>query len=236
MIKAIILAAGIGERLGPLTIDRPKCLLELRGKTIISRQLRLLEGHDVTDVTVVTGYLGETIRSALGERVKYKDFPGYAGTNNLLTLHHCQDLLEGQLVVLFSDVITEKQALGRCLASPHDFALLVDLEANRTDTMRVRLRDGLIVDIGGHIPAPEGDGNFIGIAKFSAKATTFLRAELRAMAEEGRFANAYYTQALPRIAALGQPVNPVPLDGARWFEIDTVADYEAACQESFYDV
>ena len=119
MIKAIILAAGIGERLGSLTIDRPKCLLELRGKTIISRQLRLLKSHDVTDVTVVTGYLGETIRSALGDRVKYKDFPGYAGTNNLLTLHHCQDLLEGQLIILFSDVIIEEQALGRCLTSPH---------------------------------------------------------------------------------------------------------------------
>jgi choline kinase len=234
-MKAIILAAGMGQRLGPVAIERPKCLLKLRGETIVSRQLKLLAAHGVSDVTIVTGHLGEKIRAALGDRVSYAVYPDYAGTNNLMTLHHCRDLLEGDALILFSDVLTEARAIGRCIASPHDFALLVDLGVNRPDTMRVKRTNGLIADIGSHISVPEGDGNFIGIAKFSAAGTQRLRQELQDMVRERGFEGAYYTQALPRLASAGCSVNAVPLDGARWFEIDSQADYESALEETFYD-
>ncbi len=233
-MKAIILAAGIGQRLRPFTLERPKCLLELRGETIVSRQLRLLEAHGVSDVTLVVGHLGEKIRAALEDRVSYAFYPDYVNTNNLMTLHHCLDLLEGDALILFSDVLTEARAIGRCIASPHDFALLVDVGVNRPDTMRVKLTSGLIVDIGSHIAVREGDGNFIGIAKLSAAGTARLRLELQAMARERGFEGASYAQALARLASTGCPVHAVPLDGARWLEIDSQADYESALDETFY--
>ena len=61
MTKAIILAAGLGSRLRPLTYNKPKCLIELFGETLLSRQLRVLEGCGVDDVLVVGGYLADEI-------------------------------------------------------------------------------------------------------------------------------------------------------------------------------
>ncbi len=233
--KAIILAAGTCGRLGALTADRPKCLLELRGQALIARQLMQLYRHEIQDVTVVTGYLGEKIHAFLKDRVEYRTYPHFSETNNLHTLYYCRDLLSGDLLILFSDVLTEDRALSSCLANRHDFALLVETSEVRPGTMRVRLDGGLVTDIGSHIPVSSGDGNFIGIAKYSARATALLKAEIEAAVRQRGFDEAYYTQVLPMIAQAGHLVNAVPLNGARWFEIDTIEDYERAQRETFYD-
>ena len=233
--KAIILAAGTSSRLGTLTANLPKCLLPLRGQPLIDWQLLQLEHHGVRDVTVVTGYLGDRIQAYLKDRVAYRTYSNYAKTNNLHTLCDCRDLLSGDVLVLFSDVLTEDRALSSCLASHHDFALLVETSEVRPDTMRVRLDGDLVTDIGSHIPVSEGDGNFIGMAKYSARASKLLSTELEVAVRHGGMEKAYYTQVLPKIARASHPVNGVPLQGARWFEIDTAGDYETAQSEAFYE-
>lgn len=233
-MKAIILAAGCGTRLHPITLDRPKCLLEVRGRSLLHHQLDLLAACGVEEITVVIGYQGEKIRNAFGDRLGYWEYPGYAFTNNLYTLHHARHLLAGDTLVLFSDVLVTQARLEACVRSPADFALLVDTDHNYPGTMRVRRRGDHVVDIGGHIPPSEGDGNFIGIAKFSAAGAARLRGELEAMAATGGHRGDYYTAALPRLAAAGTPISVVPMAGAPWIEIDDLETYEAACQMDFW--
>ena len=182
----------------------------------------------------MTGHLGDKIRACLRDRVAYRNYPHASRTNNLHTLHYCRDLLSDDLLILFSDVLVEDRALSSCLDSRHDFALLVETAEVRAGTMRVRLDGDLITDIGGHIPVSLGDGNFIGIAKCSARAAALVKAELEIAVRGQGAEQAYYTQVLPKIAQAGHPVNAVPLDGARWFEIDTIEDYEGAQREAFY--
>jgi choline kinase len=233
-VNAIILAAGLGSRIASLTGGRPKCLLPLHGRTILEWQLALLERSGIDRVTVVVGHDEAAIRAVALDRVSYATYPHYARTNNLYTLQFCGHLLEGPVVVLFADVLVAADAFARCATGAADAALLVDTGQRRADTMRVRLANGRVEDIGAHVPVSAADGNFIGVAKFSARGSGCLRAELNRMVAESGFDHAYYTQALPRLAAAGQAIEIVPVAAAGWCEIDTEDDYRRARDGSFY--
>lgn len=233
-MKAIILAAGLGSRLSSLSAGRPKCLLELHGKTVLRHQLDLLASCGVRDVTVVTGFEAGQIQTEVEGKADSVYYPDFASTNNLLTLHHCRRLLAGDVVLLFSDVLLSRRSLRECVENPADFALLVDTSRCLAGTMRVRVEGGAVTDIGPHIPPAGAGGNFIGIAKYSARGSELLAGELAAMASEGGFTDAYYTAALPRLAARGNRLEGVDVAGSEWIEIDTAEDYRAALGSSFY--
>src|SRR6476661_9033980 len=104
-MKALILAAGVGSRLTDLTSGKPKCLLELHGKSILRHQLDLLAACDVSEITIITGFGAELIHAEAQERATFVYYPNFATTNNLLTLHYYRHLLEGDVTVLFADVL-----------------------------------------------------------------------------------------------------------------------------------
>jgi phosphoenolpyruvate phosphomutase len=186
------------------------------------------------DVVVVTGYMSEMIRATFGDEVRYCKYPSFTSTNNLYTLHHCRELLDEDIVILFSDVLISRESLVSCVENPYDLAILVDTSRVLEGTMRIKLKDGMVIDLGGHIPPSAGDGNFIGIAKFSAQGAALLRRELEDMVLEGRYQGSYYTATLPRLAAAGHAVHSVPLNGAPWIEIDEPSQYDAARDMDFY--
>jgi choline kinase len=233
-VNAIILAAGLGSRLAPLTDGRPKCLLPLHDRTILEWQLALVASCGLERVTIAVGYREAAIRAVAGARVEYATCPRYAETNNLHTLQHCGHLLDADLMILFADVLVTRDSFARCAASASDCALLVDTAQRRPDTMRVRLVNGAVEDIGAHVTVAEADGNFVGIAKFSTRGATRLRRELDRLVLEGGFEGAYYTHALPRLAASGITIDVVPTGDDAWCEIDDQDDYRRAAAESFY--
>jgi len=233
-MKGIILAAGLGSRLSGLTSGRPKCLLELRGKPILLYQLDLLAACGITDVTIVTGFAGEHVQTYATGRASCAHYPDFASTNNLRTLNYCQHLLAGDVLLLFSDVLLSRQSLQECTNSSSDFALLVDTSRCLEGTMRVRIVGGAVTDIGQHITPADGDGNFIGIAKFSAHGSNLLAGELRRMVAAGDCTNAYYTAALQSLAAAGNRLDGIDLSGSPWLEIDTMEDYLTAQEKTFY--
>jgi choline kinase len=227
-MRALILAAGVSSRLNPRTLRMPKCLLEVGGKAIIHHQLALLRGSGIEDITVATGFQADVLRSAVGDAVSYRHSPKYATTNNLCTLHSCRDLLSGELVILFSDVLVTPDAFARCVSSAHDYALLTDTAVCLAGTMRVRRNGHQIIDLGTHIPVEDGHGTFVGIARFSAKAATRLGAELDCMMAQGDCSRELYTRAVARLAAAGEAVQAIPVAGEPWIEIDTEDDYRRA--------
>lgn len=233
-MKGIILAAGLGSRLGNLTSGKPKCLLELHRKPLLLHQLDLLAACGITEVTIVTGFAAEHIQSEVKGRAECVYYPNFAATNNLLTLYYHRQLLAGDVLLLFSDVLLSREGLQDCINHPGDFALLVDTSRCLEGTMRVCLAGGAVTDIGSHISTAEGDGNFIGIAKYSAQGSRLLADELERMVATSDFTAAYYTAALARLAAGGHRLDGVHLNGRPWIEIDTVEDYLTAQSNTFY--
>jgi choline kinase len=233
-MNSLILAAGLGSRVSSLTAGKPKCLLELHGKTILQHQLNLLAACSVTKVTIVTGFGAELIQAHAQGRADFVHYPDFASTNNLLTLHHCRQLLNDELVLLFADVLLTRQALQDCINCRADFALLVDTSRSLPGTMRVRVSENAVSNIGPHIPAPEGDGNFVGVARFSEQGAKLLAAELDQIVAERRCESAYYTDALASLAAKGHRLEAVNVDAGSWLEVDDEADYLAARGRTFY--
>ena len=81
-MKAIILAAGMGKRMHPLTSNCPKCLLPLNGKTIIEHQISLLEYHNIDKIEIITGYESKKIEKNVKNKAQYFYYPDYNTTNN----------------------------------------------------------------------------------------------------------------------------------------------------------
>ena len=102
---ALLLAAGLGARLAPLTNSRPKCLVSVAGTPILERLMRALDGHGIERLVIVAGYRAEMIRAYLGESfggiaVEYVVSPLFATTNTLYSLWLARDLIDEPLLVL----------------------------------------------------------------------------------------------------------------------------------------
>ncbi|MAG08772.1 hypothetical protein CMO89_04815 [Candidatus Woesearchaeota archaeon] len=227
-MKAIILAAGRSTRLYPITLSMPKCLLKVGEKTIIERQIDNLTEIGIKDILVVTGYLKEEIEGFLKDRVRYAFFPDFAKTNNLHTLYSIRDELDSDFICLFSDVLLGKEPLMELMNNDDDFCLLVHNKEVLEGTMRVKIKNGSVYDIGGHIPPEEGEANFIGVAKFSKKAAKLLAEEMEGMIKGENHINDYYTMALPGLAEKGYKISFINMDDKPWIEIDTKDDLDRA--------
>ena len=102
-MKAIILAAGTSSRLYPITLDTPKCLLEVAGRSIIDRQLEALKEFGIEDIVLVIGYKAEVIREHLADKVRYRYFDNFDKTNNLHTLLSAKDELDQEILCLLAE-------------------------------------------------------------------------------------------------------------------------------------
>ena len=185
----------------------------------------MLNDAGIHDLVIVTGYHKERIKSLIGDRAQYFNYPDFTTTNNLYTLRHCRELLDRPTVLMFSDVVVEYTVLDGLLSARSEFVLLVDTSKNRPGTMRIRLDRGSLTDIGQNVLTAGGHGNFIGIMAMSAQGALRLKEELEDMAQEGGFMDHYYTKALPRLVRKGATLKIQSVAGVCWFEVDTISDY-----------
>ena len=231
-VTAIILAAGRGSRMAPLT-SGPKCLLPLHGRPLLHHQLDLLARCGIDDVVVVTGFEAAAVRAAAEGRARFVHAPDYASTNNLATLRGCRELLVGEVVVAFADVLVSADDLRRLVDDARDLVLLVDPSVRRDGTMRIRHENRSILDVGPHISPERGTGSFVGVARLGPGGSAALAAELAVMAGPA-FADRYYTDAVANLARAGRRVSFVTTAPGRWIELDTPEDAASAAAETFY--
>lgn len=230
-MRAIILAAGLGSRLRGHT-QSPKCLLPLQGKSLLQHQMDALERLGVDDVHVILGYRNEEVRRVLPAHVKCHIYEAYERTNNLWTLGSFQELLAGTCLVLFADVRVSFNALSDLVHSGSEIALLADGRQCLGGTMRVVVKGEILVDLGSHIPVEQGDGNFIGIAKFGPRATAALAARLRQCMNAKERYQDYYTVVIPELAR-SMPAHVIWMSGRPWVEIDDEKDLSKASDIAF---
>ena len=122
-MNAIILAAGQGKRLASLTKNKPKCMINLFGKTLLEWQVSIFKKCGITDISVVTGYRSELIDLPGLEFFQNKKFET---TNMVESLFCASEKLNKSTIVSYGDIIFEKRILNKLLESKHDFSVVID--------------------------------------------------------------------------------------------------------------
>jgi choline kinase len=238
-VKAVILAAGSSTRLYPLTLEKPKCLLDVGGKTLLQHQLDALTECEVSEIVLVIGYLSDLILEAVEQitpsyivPISAIHNPHYADTNNLYSLWVAREKLIGKpFVCLHADVLFHPGILQKCLESPAEICLVVDRQI-REETMKVAISSGRITNVGKAIRPEDVSGTFLGIAKCSAEAGCAVLGEADALVELGQ-TNVYFTAAIERLIEKGYEVGFSLTDGLPWTEIDFLEDLERARTEIY---
>lgn len=243
-MQAIILAAGMGKRLGDLTQNNTKCMVKVNGVTLIERLLRQLEKvrtpEPLSKIVIVTGYEGKKLQefvSTLGIMcpVEYVDNPIYATTNNIYSLYLAKDYLLAEDSLLFeSDLIFEDSVIDCIVQNPYPSLALVDKFESWMDGTVVTLdeEDNIKRFIPGSKFSYEATEEYyktVNIYKFSKEFSCshyvpFLAAYSKALGN-----NEYYEQVLRVIALLDKPeIKALRLNGEAWYEIDDVQDLDIA--------
>lgn len=246
-MKAIILAAGMGTRLGRYTEGLPKGMLEFGGKSLIERQVEVLRKVGVDDIVIVKGYMPDKINIP---GVKYYVSEDYANTNMVESLFCAESEMDDDVIVCYSDIIYEEKVIRKVLGSNADVGVCVDDDywdywSARMDNPKEDMEslvidsDGEIVDLGDtSCLRNKAKYRYVGLIKFSKKGVE----DLKRVYYENRkrffdddepwlrsksFKKAYMTCMLQALINDGCKVEPIVISRG-WMEFDNVEDYEKA--------
>jgi L-glutamine-phosphate cytidylyltransferase len=233
-MRAVILAAGRGSRMGALAEERPKCLVELAHKPLIRRQIAALRSGGVSTIGIVRGYLANSINI---EDVAYFENPRWAQTNMVMSLVAAAAWLRSDSVVIsYADIFYASDVVRDLAASPGDLVVsydcnwrnlwtrrfvdpLSDAETFRTDA------SGGLIDIGRRTTQIDDiEGQYMGLLKFTPQAWRAVEALLSTVDAKTRDAMDM-TTLLRALLESGFPIKTVGITG-QWGEIDSSGDLE----------
>ena len=231
-VVAIILAAGVGSRIRPLTDNCPKSLLKVGEETILNRMLENIQANGIHEVVFVLGYLEEQIKS----HVK-NEFPSlnthfirndlYAETNTGYSLMLALDLIKDSAFVKFdADVVFENEILENLLDCQYADCLCVDKNIN-LDAEEIKViigDDNRVVKASKTVNPKDAAGESIGIEKISSKTAKLLLKELQIMMDDKKNYQEYYEGAYERLIDKNIPFYALDISGSKWTEIDTKED------------
>ncbi len=243
-MKAIILAAGKGERLLPLTKDKPKCMVKLFNKTILEHQIETFRSCGINEIIVITGYLSDQINIP---NLKYYRNSKYDSTNMVETLFCCKNEIKNSIIVSYGDIIYEKIILESLIKDTSDICVIIDKEWKKlwkirsndpiNDAESLEIKNNKIMSIGQKINSiDEPDGQYIGLMKFQGKGIEQLLSTYEILKEESKKNNGFYkknkkfkqmymTDLLQTIIDLKYDVKPLIISSG-WLEIDTSNDHK----------
>lgn len=246
-MKVIILAAGRGVRLHPLTRDKPKCLVKLFGKSILEYQIECFKSCGINNIIIVRGYLDDKITFPNMIYVKNKKF---RKTNMIYSLFCAETFFKNSnsLIVSYGDIIFEKRILKKLLSSKEDFSVVIDQNWKKywntrftdplSDAESLRInKNGHITDIGKKVKSMEEiNGQYIGLMKFQGNAINKIRKKydyLKKMSLKGEnllnsntvFEKSFMTEFLMYLINSGEKIKAVQIKNG-WLELDSINDYK----------
>lgn len=226
-MKAVIVAAGRGKRMGNLTDNIPKPLLKLGKDVLISRSVKILKKNRIDEIYIVVGYLKEKIEEALGSRCNYIFNPFWKMTNNMLSLWFAKPFVRGEnFLYLHGDLVYEKILIKKFLQyKKGNLSLLVDHREVDREAMKVRVKNGKFIESKKEIPIKEAYGEWIGITYFSKKGSKAFFDIVDAIASDPENFMKYDTFAFTSMARNGLDVRVVNSNPHFWKEIDFEEDY-----------
>lgn len=232
-MDAIILSAGRGSRLLPLTEARPKCLLPVGSTTVLSHQLDALQRAGITRTTVVTGFMPALVEDEVSGRsgpmsVDTLFNPFFQVADNLASCWMARDAMADDFLLINGDTIFEDALLERVLepaAGPIQVTIDKKPEYD-SDDMKVSLDGECLTAIGKTLPAERTNGESIGMLRFSGEGPALFVAKLEQMMRTGDGVSAWFLKAIDHIAKSGGEVMTRSIEGRTWSELDTEEDYQ----------
>lgn len=234
-MKAIILSAGKGSRLGPLTEKSPKCLLQLGPNTLLGWQVEMLHAAGVSSVCVVTGFETRQVEAEV-ERLARPDLvmrtllnPFYHIADNLATCWMTRGEMQDDFILLNGDTLIDAEIVRRLIAAPPaPITVTVDhKDAYDDDDMKVQIEQGRVLNVSKKLDRAIVSAEAIGMIRFRADGARAFVDELEAAIRTDTGLQAFY---LASVAKLCQRlhVTAASIKGLRWCEVDFPKDYDAA--------
>jgi choline kinase len=223
-MKAIIMAAGIGSRLKDISNNKPKCLIEKEGETLIERSVSLLQSRGISEISVVTGYKSELVHQTLQARVKYFHNPYFAVTNSIASLWLAREWLCDDVLLMNADLYYEETVLDLILEETNCAVMLSDSTRIDDADFRFCVRGNRILKAGKKLSAQDTDGEYVGIVRIDKRFIEPFRVRLEEMIKAGDFRN-WWEGVLYAFVDDGIDIFHKDVDGAFWTEVDHVGDY-----------
>jgi choline kinase len=241
-MKGVILAAGLGMRLRPVTNFLPKALLEIDGRALIEYSLEALRENGIREVVIVGGYRHQAIRDRLGEiclgvAIAYVMNEEYAKTGSMYSLSQARPLLENDdILLLESDLLYAPEAVTKVLESKFENVTLAAPMSGSGDEVFIFVdEEQRIIGLGKNVPSGgknKAIGELVGISKLSREFLPRLFERADEDYEKGEV-NYHYEECIFATSRLGNPVYAVLCEGLAWTEIDNENDLRRAQQEIY---
>ena len=230
----VILAAGMAKRLRPLTDEKPKCLLEVGGKTLLQRTVDAMISAGIKEFVVVTGYRENMIREFLTARypqytINFIDNPDYEHNNNIFSLWLAMQQLHGSEVLLMdSDILCDPEAVRRVARKTVPALAMQQHELGEEEMKIVVDAEGRITEISKTCSPVDAIGESVGIEKMTAEYTEAIYQELRKMILDEGLIDIFYERAFERLIPQGHTFEVVDTTDLFSYELDTPEDLEKA--------
>ena len=243
--KSLIVAAGLGSRLKKHTENLPKCMLDFNGKTLLQRQVQAYNECGIKDITVIRGYKKEKINY---KNLNYVTNDDYEKNNILNSIFYAEKIINGNIIISYSDILFDPSVVERTLKSDHDISVVVDIDwrgyyVGRKDhpiseAENVIFNSNNQVEKIGKINTgkEEVHGEFIGMIKLSNRGTEIFKEHFQRLKKiywnkpfqrAKIFQKAYLSDFIQELVDIGIKVHCVIIESG-WKEIDTVEDYKKA--------
>ena len=233
-MKAVILSAGQGKRLLPLTADSPKCILPIMGQTLIEWQIDELAKCGIEQVTVVLGYRADKVERILRSRygthhVRTVYNAAYAISDNLISCWAAHDEMTEDFVLLNGDTLFEAAVLKQLLETDKQPVTVVVSQKNEydADDMKVELDGCRLVAIGKDLIPDQVDGESIGMILFRDQGPAMFRNAIEKSLQDPKSQTKWYLSVIDEMARQF-PVWTSLINGLQWCEVDYRADLKQA--------
>jgi choline kinase len=233
-MKAVILSAGQGKRLMPLTADNPKCLVNIEGQSIIEWQIDELHNGGIEQVSVVVGYQADRVRQLLNsryhsQRVHALFNPTYAWADNLFSCWVARAEMDDEFILLNGDTLFEAAVLRRLLQAPVRPVTVVTHKKRHydADDMKVALDGQRLMRIGKDLPVGKVDGESIGMILFRREGPTMFRQAVETALSDPAATKKWYLSVIDEMAQ-SLPIWTCAANGLQWCEVDFPADLKNA--------
>ncbi|HPD61095.1 MAG TPA: phosphocholine cytidylyltransferase family protein [Thermodesulfobacteriota bacterium] len=235
-MKTIILSAGQGKRLLPLTANTPKCLLPIQGKTLLEWQIDTLSAAGINQVSVVVGYGADQVERLLTRRygagrIKLIENPKFAETDNLVSCWMARHEMNEDFILLNGDTLFEVAVVQRVLSKAVHPVTVVTTHKSLydADDMKVTLEGPRLINIGKDIKPENTDGESVGMILFRGEGPALFRQGLdRAMGDPSAFRKWYLS--VIRDLCPTMKVWTCSIEGLMTCEVDFPADLKSAEQ------
>jgi len=235
-MQLVILSAGIGSRLKPITDVKPKCLVEVANKPILGHQIDLfINNENIEEILIVIGYKPDMVRSFIknnyggSQKITCIENKDFSTTNNMYSLFLTKNYVKGKFLLINGDVILDSGIVNDFLPYSYEDSIAVDVGNYFEESMKVVEEDGFLVDISKTISKEDSLGCSIDFYKFSEHGTEVLFAKIENIILKRKQLTLWSEVALKEI--LNQRIlkfKPFDIEGKYWFEIDDHEDLKKA--------